>query len=585
MSIYNPFGATTYTLGNSISSTDTSILLTSFTEPVTGTPYTMALLNTDIVYATIAPKTTSSEFISFTGITQNANGTATLTGVTRGLAKKSPFTASASYRLPHAGQSQFIISDAPQVFKKYATLENDETITGIWSFDTLPNTDSDPVSGNDLARRSWVLSVVNGGAVSQNSVIIAGTAGETIVAGNLVYLKSSDGRWWKTDADTAATVENVPLGIAQGSGTAGNAIGSGVMISGTDANQSGLTINTIYYASNTAGGISSTPGTKEVTVGIALSTTTLALYPRFNQGLTEDEQDALSGGGYLGTPSSANKFLTETGLPLTNVQTFLVNGTWTKPTGAKAVTVICVGAGGGGGSSGDGGVTPSNGGGGGAANVQSFDAADLDATESIVVGAAGTAGTGSGAGGNGGSSSFGTRMLAGGGGGGQAPSATPGGGGGTIGSASGATGGAPAIAANAIGGQGPTSTTTGRNSEWGGGSGGNGNGSENAGSSIYGGGGGGGGKSSGGGGGSDGGTCGSYSAGGGGAKAAAAGAGTAGAANSVLKKGYGGAGGGGGGGSGVGGAGGFPGGAGGGGGGAQNGGVGAAGLVKVITYF
>jgi hypothetical protein len=51
----------------------------------------MALLNTDIVYGTIAPKTSSSEFISFTGITQNADGTATLTGVTRGLAKKYPF--------------------------------------------------------------------------------------------------------------------------------------------------------------------------------------------------------------------------------------------------------------------------------------------------------------------------------------------------------------------------------------------------------------------------------------------------------------------------------------------------------------
>src|ERR1035437_7153686 len=111
MSKYHTFGGTTYSLGQSIGSTDTSIILSSFLEPVTGTPYTMALLNTDIVYGTIAPKTTSSEFISFTTLVQNANGTCTLGGVTRGLAKKSPFTTDAAYKLPHSGQTQFIISD------------------------------------------------------------------------------------------------------------------------------------------------------------------------------------------------------------------------------------------------------------------------------------------------------------------------------------------------------------------------------------------------------------------------------------------------------------------------------------------
>lgn len=133
---YFPFGAQTYFLGSSIGSTDSSILLSSFLEPVTGTPYTMALINSSIVFATISPKTTSSEFISFTGITQNSNGTATLTGVTRGLAKKYPFTSDSTYKLPHAGQSTFIISDAPQVFNEYVTLLNAETISGIKIFAT-----------------------------------------------------------------------------------------------------------------------------------------------------------------------------------------------------------------------------------------------------------------------------------------------------------------------------------------------------------------------------------------------------------------------------------------------------------------
>lgn len=142
MTKFHPFGATTYNLGTSIGSTDSSILLSSFLEPVTNTPYTMALLNTDIAFGTISPKTSSSEFISFTGITQNANGTALLTGVTRGLAKKYPFASDSSYKLPHSGQSQFIISDAPQVFEEYAVKSNDEHITGQWTFDTFPVTPS-----------------------------------------------------------------------------------------------------------------------------------------------------------------------------------------------------------------------------------------------------------------------------------------------------------------------------------------------------------------------------------------------------------------------------------------------------------
>jgi hypothetical protein len=135
---FNPFGAQTFTLGSSISSTQNTILLSSFTEPVTGTPYTMVLLNTDIAYGTIGPRTSSTEFISFTGITQNADGTATLTGVVRGLAKKYPFTTDAAYKLPHSGQSIFIISDAPQLFNKYPTKDYDETITGQWTFTNTP---------------------------------------------------------------------------------------------------------------------------------------------------------------------------------------------------------------------------------------------------------------------------------------------------------------------------------------------------------------------------------------------------------------------------------------------------------------
>jgi len=108
------YGGKTYYLKNTITSSATSIILTSFKEPVSGADVTMSLMNSTIAYGTIAPKTGNSEFISFTGITQNADGTATLTGVTRGLKRGYDFTSSATFQLPHNAGTKFILSDSPE---------------------------------------------------------------------------------------------------------------------------------------------------------------------------------------------------------------------------------------------------------------------------------------------------------------------------------------------------------------------------------------------------------------------------------------------------------------------------------------
>lgn len=124
--------------------------------------------------------------------------------------------------------------------------------------------------------------------------------------------------------------------------------------------------------------------------------------------------------------------------------------TWTKPSGARLVQVICIGGGGGGGgggrSGGGAGNYPAGGGGGGGRVEAWFPASALGATEAVNVGTGGTGGTGStvvaGArsdGTAGGSSTFGTtlvRAYGGGGGGGN-----EGGGGGGAGLAS--AGGTP----------------------------------------------------------------------------------------------------------------------------------------------
>lgn len=134
---FNPTGGSTYRLLAPVSSSQNTITLSSFKEPVSGILYTMSYLNSSIEYGTLAPLTSQSEFVSFTGITQNSNGSATLTGVTRGLAR-SPGTsgcvASTTLALAHASQSNFIISNSPCFQAEYATLRNNQSITGVWTF-------------------------------------------------------------------------------------------------------------------------------------------------------------------------------------------------------------------------------------------------------------------------------------------------------------------------------------------------------------------------------------------------------------------------------------------------------------------
>lgn len=195
--------------------------------------------------------TSFPESIKFTGVT---SATKTLTGAVRGLTKAGA-TDTSLMRYHPVGTPVII------------------------SFGTHQITD--------------LIAYLNTLVVSTRSVIVSGTAGETLVAGNLVYFDDTDNEWKKCDADTAATVENTLLGIAQGAGVNGGQIATGVLVAGKDLTNSGLTAGTKYYASNTAGGISTSPGTKEVTIGFGTVDGYLYFSPRFDQVLTENQQDLL----------------------------------------------------------------------------------------------------------------------------------------------------------------------------------------------------------------------------------------------------------------------------------------------------
>ena len=262
----------------------------------------------DIGFAKIDPNNTNEEIISFTGITDNTTYM-TLTGVVWGYNfYNTTGGVSANQKRHTAGAELIITNDDHWLTTQFVNVDDSQTISGEKTFSTVPKSTASPVSADDITNKSYVDGVVAGSFPAER-IAVAGIAGETIADGDLVYFDTvTNNKWMKCDADTAASVENVLLGIAQGAGTAGNAIDGGVLLNGLDDAQSGMTVGDIMYASNTAGDISSSPGTKEVAVGIAKSATELYFHPRFPQHITEDEQDALV--GTSGTPSASNKFVT-----------------------------------------------------------------------------------------------------------------------------------------------------------------------------------------------------------------------------------------------------------------------------------
>lgn len=298
--------------GSGITSTDTSITLTSFATP-DGTAIAMANLG-DTGYITLEPGTSREENISFTGLTTNASGTVTLTGVARGLKFVSPFTETASLKKAHAGGTVAVLSNSSAFYNELVAGDSDKTITATYTFTTpnypkMSSATTAPTDDEELATKKYVDDVASGGTASINRIVVAGDAGETLIAGQFVYFNETDKEWRKTNATTAAGSENVLLGIAQGAGTNGNPISGGVLLQGIDSNQSALTVGSLYYLMNTAGEIATTAGTKEVEVGYAKSATQIEFVPRFKHYLTEDQKDALA--GTSGTPSATNKYVTD----------------------------------------------------------------------------------------------------------------------------------------------------------------------------------------------------------------------------------------------------------------------------------
>lgn len=198
-----PIAGSTYSLsGSGVSSSATSIILSSLTLPQTGQKLQDSDLS-DTFYATLEPGNRSrQELVSCTTVTQNANGTATLSGCARGLAPITPYTASSSLQFAHSGGSQVIFSDSPQLYRQFAAKANNETITGQWTFSTFPITPSNSAASETVAGVAELATGAEAAASTQSGsagrlalpTSIATSTWNTNTSGNVVPVTGVSGR-------------------------------------------------------------------------------------------------------------------------------------------------------------------------------------------------------------------------------------------------------------------------------------------------------------------------------------------------------------------------------------------------------
>lgn len=207
--------------------------------------------------------------------------------------------------------------------------------------------------------------------------VIQVEAGETLATRDAVYIDTSDGKAYKCDADSLDEIGLAGFVVEGVSATATvNILTWGIM-----GGFSGLTANTLYYLSGTAGEITATKPSNFKIAAKALSATVIKIWDQ----------------------------------PTERVRVYTSSDTWNKPAGLIKVEVE-VQAAGGNGSAGTAGQVTGAGGGGGGYSYKLIYATDLGSTETVTVGT--TAGS---------SSSFGTHATAT--GGSNASGRTPGAGG------------------------------------------------------------------------------------------------------------------------------------------------------------
>lgn len=168
-------GTTFYLAGSGITSSQTTIQLTSFQTP-DGRAMTMSYFGS-IGYGALEPGTSKLEDITFTGITQNGNGTATLTGVSRGQDFVTPFAATQSLAKAHSGGATFVLTNTAAFYgQQFAFVNNNQTFSGNNTFSGQTTFTNFPITPNNATSSINVAGISQLATTAQTA---AGTATST----------------------------------------------------------------------------------------------------------------------------------------------------------------------------------------------------------------------------------------------------------------------------------------------------------------------------------------------------------------------------------------------------------------------
>lgn len=184
----------------------TSIILKSFAQ-IDGSLLTITNFGA-IGYLTLEPGNgTLEEQVSFSGVTQNANGTATLTGI-KTVLDISPYTETSGLAQTHAGSTTVVLSNTAGFYNQFPAKQNDETVTGQWTFTNTPIV---PGTVSDASTTVKGVSKTSVAPASAANPIVVGTNDPRIEA--LFYGVSAVG----SDAYAITLTEaNAPVAYAAG---------------------------------------------------------------------------------------------------------------------------------------------------------------------------------------------------------------------------------------------------------------------------------------------------------------------------------------------------------------------------------
>lgn len=159
---------TLYLAGSGVVAADTSVTLTAFTD-IYGNVLTMSDFGA-IGYITLEPDTTNEEAAQFTGITANANGTYTLTGVSTLLAV-SPYTATSGLVRSHVGGSKVVITDNVGFWNTFGNVNNTNTWADVQTFSVPAVQATNPTLSTQVANKAYVDGVAIAGAPDATTTV------------------------------------------------------------------------------------------------------------------------------------------------------------------------------------------------------------------------------------------------------------------------------------------------------------------------------------------------------------------------------------------------------------------------------